>query len=889
MGVIKVETFDVDVTATASQTHTLTNDVGSLSSAFVRRTTSIDKQSGPVGSTGNANPNIVSGAAFLSGTNEISFRQNTTTSQKIVGEVWRYTGAASGPDEFIVRDRLAITITGNTASQAVSGIVDVNKCIPFWTGSTNTNTSVNDYDASTVSVYIDGSNNIQIERGSNTGTLVVYVTVVEFTGANWEIGHVRSASHDGANEVNITIRTSSDATTGIFDVEDWSTAMIIEASLEGDTAETGLSDNLGIWKNGGSTSTASFFNDQDAGTQNDGVSYAHILKHPALNVNRGENTNYGEGNNTYTSVPWPVGAPTTVALDELSLEWFSDTSGTGTAHARGRLSAYITSGTGSITTWVHRSGNNVRINYGAVDLSAVNGTAFLSVTDVDGDEILNNTQTGVVISGLLFEAVQGTGTVELVENSDYSGTIVSQTVTNWSDSSITIDFNAGSLSDSNSFIFVTTDSGSRGFISVQVGIPPLTYQDAVLSLAPDHHWPFDGNFNDIAGVLTRNAFTNIGIPGFTTTPLTRGRTQSFTITGQGQRIEIADSTLMNLAALPTRSMGGWIRFDQVQDSFVCWYEEGGGVNNLAFFMGIGGILIAQLADTGDDNVHAYSNFKLEPNRNYHIMFRFDYNGTDRFELLVDGVLQDSTFGNPLVSAGNHLDAHSGDVGWGSAEGTLEVFGTDITFPAPVISYYQDWHTWTTFLTDSQIRTTLFEQGVRGDIQITSGTQAAMQAQLDAYADTVQPNSDCTFRIADCTDGDFTLDFDNITFNEGTTLHIQYLGDNILTANNLNGSNLDSNKISTLNLGTVNIVTPSTLTVSGLQSNTEVRVFEAGTTTEVAGIETTSGDWVTSLQTNSVDISVINLNFQNIRLKAVNTSSDAFVPVVQRVDRQYLNP
>lgn len=886
MGVIKVETFDVDVTATASQTHTLTNDVGSLSSAFVRRTTSIDKQSGPVGNTGNANPNVAAGSAFLSATNQISFRQNTTTSQKIVGEVWRYTGAALGPDEFIVRDRVAITITGNTASQAVSGIVDRNKCIPFWTGSTNTNTSVNDYDASTVSVYIDSSDNVQIERGSSTGTLVIYVTIVEFTGNNWEVGHVKSENHDGANELDITIATSSDANTGVFDVENWSNAMIIEGSLEGDTSETGLSDNLGIWKNGSSTTTASFINDQDAGTQHDGVAYAHILKHPSLNIYRGEDINFTEGNNTYTSPPWPSGAPTTVSLDELALEWFSDTSGTGTAHARGRLSAYITAGTGAITSWVHRSGNNVRINYGAADLSAIDGTAFLSVTDVDGDEILNNTQTSVVISGALFGAVQGTGKVELVQNSDYTGTIVLQTITNWSDNSITISFDSGALSDSNAFIFVTTDLATRGFISVQVGVPPLSYQDAVLSLGPDHYWSFDNTFNDVAGVLTRNAFTNIGSPGFSSVPLTRDRSQSFTITQQGERIEIADSTLMNLSALPTRSMGGWIRFTQVQDSFVCWYEEGGGVNNLAFFMGIGGILIAQLADTGDDNVHAYSNFKLEPNRNYHILFRFDYSGTRRFELLIDGIVQSSTFGNDLTAT--DLDGHSGDIGWGDAEGTLEVFGTDITFPAPVTSYYQDWHTWTEFITDAEVRETLFEQGVIGDIEITSGTQVAMQAQLDIYSNTIQPNSDCTFRIEACTDGDFTLDFDNIVFNEGTSIQVQYLGADILTANNLNGSNLESSKISVLNLGTVNIITPSTLTISGLENNSEVRIFESGTTNEITGIESVSGNWETSLQSSSVDISILNLNYQNIKINSINTSTDTFIPVSQQIDRQYLN-
>jgi hypothetical protein len=44
--VVKVETFDVAVTTTGS-THTLTNDVGATSKAFVKRNTSSDKAGGP--------------------------------------------------------------------------------------------------------------------------------------------------------------------------------------------------------------------------------------------------------------------------------------------------------------------------------------------------------------------------------------------------------------------------------------------------------------------------------------------------------------------------------------------------------------------------------------------------------------------------------------------------------------------------------------------------------------------------------------------------------------------------------------------------------------------------------------------------------------------------
>ena len=318
---IKIESFDVDVAAT-SQTYTLTNSVV-LNNAFIRRVTSIDKQSGPTGSTGDSAPNITACAAVLTSTTQITFYQDTSTSQKAIGEVWRYTGSSGGYDEFIVRGRHTITLESGVTnnSVAVSGISNRNKCIPFWTGSTNTNTSTNDYDASTVSVYIDSSDNIQVERGASTGTLVVYVTVVEFTGSNWLVGHVKSANHDSGDETDITINTDSTGTGGsTFNVGNWESATIIEGSLEGDTSETGLSDNLACWVPGSSTTKASFYIRQDSNARNDGVSYAHILKNAGLIVKRATNTDFSEGNGTYTNPSWPSGASTSESTS--ASRWF---------------------------------------------------------------------------------------------------------------------------------------------------------------------------------------------------------------------------------------------------------------------------------------------------------------------------------------------------------------------------------------------------------------------------------------------------------------------------------------------------------------------------------------------------------------------------------------
>lgn len=887
MGVIKVETFNVNIAN--GSTHTLTNDVGSLTSAFIRRPGPSDKASGgPTGSTGNQAPNSVHCGVEFTGTNQLTFRAGNTTTRKIMGEIWRYTGAPGGADEFICRGHLAVTMSGTTGTAVIPGLVDRNRVVPFITGVSTTASSVNDYDISTFAAHVNSSGQLVVSSNNGGATGTVYVDVVEFTGSNWTVAHAISSSHDASDE---TVTLNSDSTgSGGSTVSVEPSSSVIEINMQGDAGgETGLSDVL---------ATAVFTSntqvqfrqegDGDGNAANDGDGYIHVFSNDGINVTRGNIVSISETNGgTEATIGFPGGSPTNRLLDELSLEWMVDTTGVGTAHARGRLNARITNASGTIEHWVHRSGNDVDVRYGVIDLTGVLGVATLALTDVDGDEVLSNTQTNVVITGVALGAVQGTGSVTFSDTTAGTGTNISQTIVSWSDSSVTINFDAGALADSNGIIRLTNNDGAVGTIAVQAGIPPITYQEAVLSLAPDHYWPLNGDYIDVASSL--NWSVRSGSPSFTANPLTRGRSNAWTVSAQGQEAGPANSNQINAQSETTRSMGGWIRFTEVQASFVMFYEEGGSVNNIAFLMGVGGILIAQLADTGDDNVHAYSDFALQPNRNYHIMFRFDYNSTDRFELLVDGVVQISTFGNPLTSSGGHLDSHSGDIAFGDSSDSLEVFGTDINFPAATTAYYQDWATWTSFITDAETRSILFEQGVRGEIEITSGTQAAMQLQLDAFAGTIQPNSDCIFRIAPCTDGDFTLDFDNITFDEGTTLQIQYLGVDVLTANNLNGTNLDSNKVSGLNGGTVNIVTPSQITVSGLQPNTEVRIFVAGTTTEIAGIENTTGSFVTSVQTSAVDISVLNLAYQNLRVKNVDTSSDAFVPVVQRIDRQYSNP
>lgn len=89
--------------------------------------------------------------------------------------------------------------------------------------------------------------------------------------------------------------------------------------------------------------------------------------------------------------------------------------------------------------------------------------------------------------------------------------------------------------------------------------------------------------------------------------------------------------------------------------------------------------------------------------------------------------------------------------------------------------------------------------------------------------------------------------------------------------------------------TINFSLSSTLTLTGLQSNTEVRVYDAGTTTEVAGVENSGTSEAFSISVSSVDIVIHALGFIYQRLDGVNTSTDRSLPIQQQEDRQYNNP
>lgn len=84
-----------------------------------------------------------------------------------------------------------------------------------------------------------------------------------------------------------------------------------------------------------------------------------------------------------------------------------------------------------------------------------------------------------------------------------------------------------------------------------------------------------------------------------------------------------------------------------------------------------------------------------------------------------------------------------------------------------------------------------------------------------------------------------------------------------------------------------------ITLTGLKNPSEVRVFSAGTTTEVTGTgaeNVTSGSHLFSVASGaSIDIAVLSLGYQNLRILNFSTTADTSIPVSQQIDRQYNNP
>lgn len=403
---------------------------GSLASTIVWNTNNRFQHAGPSGSTSDQEADDMSGAVELTGTNQITFHRasgSATDTMRFAWESWEYTGPAGGPDEFIVRDRVSLTLNGASfAQQSVAGISDDANVIPIITGIV-TDVATDGADSSTAMSWID-SGFVNVDRGGTAGIVTVYVTVVEFTGSNWLLRHGYSPT--GADSGSIGLITASVGAGPAGTVPDWARALI-HAGTNANNAN-GTDDSISdLWPrytpgtdSGGQSFVDFAFDADHVDSTGDGEHLLHVLYHPRMSVTRIQNTGAGSGANNVS-----VTSANLSSLDTSSVIVTGTTSGTDTTYGRGWVNARLTSTT-NVELFRHRAWNTTNTELQVIDITGIGpevaGTAAAvssgagDITVESGGAALQGTAAAVsATTGDLSRAIEVTATAAVV--TDASG------------------------------------------------------------------------------------------------------------------------------------------------------------------------------------------------------------------------------------------------------------------------------------------------------------------------------------------------------------------------------------------------------------------------------------------------------------------------------------
>lgn len=415
----------------------------------------------------------------------------------------------------------------------------------------------------------------------------------------------------------------------------------------------------------------------------------------------------------------------------------------------------------------------------------------------------------------------------------------------------------------------------------------MAYGDTLLGA--DHRWSFNNVLTDSVGSLT---VTNTG-GSLVATPITRDTTHSYQTNGRDDLATVAPDATTGTAGFNRFAFQGWFRVSQIQGPPVLIFKTGGNTAGFALFMWAGNNVMLQVKDTGaTDNIQLYSDIALTNNRPYHFFVRYSGSGfSNEIEFYIDGRKQTSNRIGVTPGAAS-MTAYTGNINWGEngSAGTDVNVGTEtVLIKAPVNGFYSEWWTWegadAEAITQDDINDTLFAPGAIPDFTISADTEANMQIALDAIASSVRPDVPLCITVEEVTGGgDLNLNADNITFNSRAGMHVEYQGSGTLFWTNSNGSDAS--------LGTSNVtfLNPAQLTITGLQNPTEVRVYLAGTQTELAGQESvTTGTFSATVSQSPIDIRFISLEYEIGKLTNITITSDLSIEASQFLDRQYDNP
>lgn len=417
----------------------------------------------------------------------------------------------------------------------------------------------------------------------------------------------------------------------------------------------------------------------------------------------------------------------------------------------------------------------------------------------------------------------------------------------------------------------------------------MAYSDIIDATNPDHRWSFDGDSTDQIGTADG---TDSGVT-YTGSALCEDVTNSmYTNTADDDRVTIPSTTDINNSAQSRKAVAGWFMTNSVQTPPKRIYGEG--IESLVFHfpMALGNNVMFEVVDSGQTLVNQIYGIILQPNRAYHLCGIFegsDYANKVRF--YIDGVEQLSANPSDRETNVTTLSAR-GAAEFGDPVGTVGIGNSVVKLNACVNGYYNQWATWNganAVLSASTIRDDLFEKGALPNVTISTDTESNMQSSLNSYSNTKRGNYPLCIRVEPVSGGgDFTLTASGITFDELSSIHVQYTGTDTLTWRNDINSN--ASIFSTTSGGTIEVFNQVNLTITNLKNPTEVRVYKAGTTTEVAGDENvTGGTFTTKIYDDSVDIALVSIDYKIKRLTSVDTSSDTYLSITQFVDNVYSNP
>lgn len=353
------------------QTVALPSPVGSLDRAFVRITNTMHIGGGPPSSGANQSADDMGATAVLSDVNTITFTREsgaTNQDQRVEWEVIEYVGETGGANEFIVRGRGEEAMADVNLTVIANNISNLDKVVPFLTGVRNADTSA-DGNQLAVTLFMEnvgGQNRLSANRGDNTGLTTFSYALVEFTGSNWNIGHVRHRFTNTDNQIVTMYREAAAFGSGaVFDVGNWNTAFI-ESQHQVDIEEGIEEITNRMWRN--SSDTTSLIMDMEAGADNvasrNYIGQAHIIQNSGLTV-QWFDSNTESGYSISNDANFNITVADVGDMEQASVWSTLTSSGSGTAYSRNSRNYQLTA-PDRVVFWGHRSGNNLNLTLAVV-------------------------------------------------------------------------------------------------------------------------------------------------------------------------------------------------------------------------------------------------------------------------------------------------------------------------------------------------------------------------------------------------------------------------------------------------------------------------------------------------------------------------------------------